>query len=362
MKEWLPMRSNILMVPGTLLLACIIGSRAIADDEIPIPSMDRIDYSHPEKYLQISPSYGDVAKIRKIADSLRSGTAEHRIAAIGRWIDKNVKYDPKGPNVSRNFDAIVNSNGYGGCADHSIIFSALTRACGIPTVTVKTMDADWIRGFRTTGATQNWSGHVFLEVYFDGRWHLLNATELRLHDDYDHDARILPGNRYAYDKGADPFRLILSSDWNRWKIQTASYFKDFDLSKLPVGVGREVGSDDDVYIAANSPIYQALVERVRSLGYRPRSSFNCEYDKYLAMAKGKILIETCSGKNTLPPVEKYGSYVPLTSDDIKKRLNEGEAGIARKRLADGTRVIFIYATDVDKLLEAIGTMEVWPTS
>jgi hypothetical protein len=334
----------------------------MAGEPIPTPSVDRIDYAHPEKYLDVCPSYGNIEKIRQIASSFRSGSAENRIAAIGRWIDRNVKYDPNAPNVSRNFDAIVNSNGYGGCADHSILFSALARACGIPTVTVKTMDADWIREFCKTGATGNWNGHVFLEVFFDGHWHLLNATEMRLHDDYDPARRILPGDRYAYDKGSDPFQLVLSGDWERWKIQTSTYFAKFDLSKLPLGPGREVGADDGVYIAADSPVYQAISERVLSLGYRPRMSFNTDYETYLPKAKGKILVETCVGNRAVPPVDAYGPYIPLTREEINKRIRDVGSGIARKRLSDGTRVVLLYASDVPKLVELIRTMELWPGS
>jgi hypothetical protein len=110
------------------------------------------------------------------------------------------------------------------------------------------MDADWIRRFRTIGETDKWSGHVFLEVFFDGRWHLLNATQMELTDNSDQNARIVPGNRYAYDKGPNPFELPLSADWERWKIQTRAYFCKFDLSKLPVAQG-----DDWTRLASTSP-------------------------------------------------------------------------------------------------------------
>jgi hypothetical protein len=343
-------------------MASVTGALALADEAIPTPSVDRIDYSHPDKYLDIHSSFGDVEKIRQIGSSLRSGSAEKTIAAIGRWIDRNVKYDPKAPYVSRNFDAIVHSSGYGGCADHSVLFSALARASGIPTVTVKTMDTDWIREFRKTGATGNWNGHVFLEVFFDGRWHLLNATDLRLHDDYDPAMRILPGNRYAYDKGSDPFQLPLSSDWERWKIQTTRYFAKFDVNKLPLGPGREVAAEDGVYIAADSPVYQAISQRVVSLGYRPRMSFNTQYETYLPKAKGKILVATCVGNRLVPPVETYGPYIPLTREEINKRIRDVGSGIERKRLSDGTRVVLVYASDVPKILELIRTMELWPGS
>ncbi len=67
---------------------------------------------------------------------------------------------------------------------------------------------------------------------------LLDDTQLVLYEDYNPKIRILPGNRYAYDKGEDPFDLILSSRWEFWKAQTRAFCRDFDLSRLPVGKGQ----------------------------------------------------------------------------------------------------------------------------
>ena len=64
-----------------------------------------------------------------------------------------------------------------------------------------------------------------------------------LYADYDPKMTILPGNRYAYDKGGDPFDLVLSSRWTLWKKETRAFLRDFDLSKLPVGQGRRLVSD-----------------------------------------------------------------------------------------------------------------------
>ena len=140
----------------------------------------------------------------------------------------------------RDFDRLVRDGNYGGCADYSVVFGSLARACGIPTVWVKTLDADWIREYKTHGTEGTWSGHVFLEIFLHDRWLLLDDTQLVLYEEYDPKMRILPGNRYAYDKGGDPFDLVLSSRWELWKKETRAYFRDFDLSKLPVGKGKDL--------------------------------------------------------------------------------------------------------------------------
>jgi hypothetical protein len=61
-------------------------------------------------------------------------------------------------------------------------------------------------------------------------------------------------------------------------------------------------------------------------------------------------------------VEAYGPYIPLTREEINKRIGNVGSGIARKRLNDGTRVVLVYASDVPQLLELIRTMELWPGS
>jgi hypothetical protein len=103
------MRICTLILLVSPFLSNIAGSKAIADGEIPTPSVDRIDYTHPEKYTDISPAFGDVAAIRKIGETLRSSTQKRSIAAILKWMGKNLRYDANVPDGVRNFDAIVTS-------------------------------------------------------------------------------------------------------------------------------------------------------------------------------------------------------------------------------------------------------------
>ena len=324
-------------------------------DAIPAPSFTRIDYAHPDKYLVLLPSFGDPEHIRRLAAPLRAGSAEQTLNNIGRWIDRTLKYDAQAAYEYRDVDAACRLGVYGGCADHAIVFNALARACGIPAVFVKTMDVAWIREFRATGTCRVWSGHVFLEVFLDGQWRLLDASSLELYDDYTPAIRILPGNRYAYDKGSDPRELILSPDWERWKRQTAAYFAGFDLGQLPVGSGRAVASADDVYVAADSPIWQAIVERSKKLGYQTRHSFNTDYDQILPKVRGKVLITTAVGDRIIPPADPYGDFLPLSPAEIHARSDRDGAGVARKRLDDGTRVILFYARDAAGLLKLVET-------
>lgn len=209
-------------------------------DEIPVPSCDRIDYSRPDAYLPLSAHFGSKDHVLEVAATISGRTPEEKLVSIHHWIQSHLAYKADAPYEWRDFDKLLRDGNYGGCADYSVVFGALARACGIPTVWVKTLDADWIRDYRARGREGSWNGNVFLEVFLNKRWVLLDDVQMVLYEDYDPKMRILPGNRYAYDKGGDPFDLVLSSRWEIWKAQTRAFCRDFDLSRLPVGTGRDL--------------------------------------------------------------------------------------------------------------------------
>ena len=238
------MRTTFALLVVTFAVAAALGGCSAATDEkIPTPSCDRIDYSHPDAYLPLGANFGSKDHIMAVAAAIGGKTPEEKLISIYRWVHSHLTYKEDSPYEWRDFDRLVRDGNYGGCADFSVAFGSLARACGIPTVWVKTLDADWIRDFKTLGREDNWSGHVFLEIFIHDRWMLLDDTAMVLYEDYDPKMRILPGERYAYDKGGDPFDLVLSSRWELWKKETRAYFRDFDLSKLPVGKGRTLVSD-----------------------------------------------------------------------------------------------------------------------
>ena len=61
---------------------------------------------------------------------------------------------------------------------------------------------------------------------------LAGASEGVIYPDYSPVARVLPGYRYAYDKGGDPYSLIMSMRGPMWREQTDAYFKSLDLRGL----------------------------------------------------------------------------------------------------------------------------------
>ena len=90
--------------------------------------------------------------------------------------------------------------------------------------------------------------------------------------------------------------MIMSLQWEEWKRQTASFFKDLDESLLPVDTKSALDVRPLCFVVANSPYYQFFGELVRQNGGALGRSFNSGYDTYLPTAKGNlILVETHDG-------------------------------------------------------------------
>jgi len=345
-----------LAVAAALLF--VFANAALGDDAPPAPSFARVNYDRPDDYLVLNASLGSPERIRATAATLKRTTPEKTLAAIHKWVNAELRYDANAAYEYRDFDHACDGKLYGGCADYAVVFTALSRACGIPTVFVKTMDADWIREFRAAGKCSSWRGHVFLEIFLGGKWQLLEPGELRIYADYDPKTRrLLPGERWAYDKGADPKAIVLSPDWERWKIQTAAHFKEFDLAQLPPGVGdRGRAIAEKVYVAADSPVWQMLNAHLAKAGHKVRS-FNTDWDAELAAAKGNDLVITCVGRRLVLPDGRH-DLLPIPYEHIQAKLAAAESGMERRTIEDGTRVVLLYTRDVPAMRKLVDELTI----
>jgi len=201
-----------------------------------VPCFDAIDYSRPEAYWQVSPSFAGDERILRVAEGLRVANQEATLGAIWRWIRDNLPEEKNQTDYRwRTASEILARGLYYGCAEHALVYGSLSRGCGIPTVWVKSLDVPWIRTFVSSGKFNGGSGHVYLEVFVNGIWRLLDATQDELFDCYMTSERLLPGRdvqRYAYDKGGDAHELVLSLDWDPWQKETRQFFSGFDLEEL----------------------------------------------------------------------------------------------------------------------------------
>ena len=332
---------------------------AEAAEEIPEPRVDRIDYAHPEKYVALPKSLGKRETIEKIAGEIQGASPREKLGAIGPWIDAHMRYDATTFARWRDVDALLAQGTYGGCADHAELYGGVARACGIPTVWVKSLDLDWIAWFRShPDQPKNWYGHVFLEVHVDGAWRLFDAGQGLLYADYDVKQRILPGHRLAYDKGADPYELVLSTRWELWKKQTRRFVETLDLAFVPVGEATSVKVDPPgrVYVAATHPAWQWAVDRCQQLGLTMGSrSGNGEWERWLPNARRGILIVPCAAGTTVLP-ETYWPLLPVAPPKQVEALGDDASQVVRRKADDGTDVVLVMARDEASLRAAIAAL------
>ncbi len=334
------------------------NSNSISSSPVPAADFNRIDHSNPQLYLTLYPSMGTSTTIEELAAQVDQSDPLETLTAIERWSKSNLEYDSSYAYEWHNVDEMIETGKYGSCADNALIFGTLARACGIPTVWVKTMDYDWIREFQQLGSSvSSWRGHVFLEVFIDNQWMLFDASAMKLYEKYSTESHFFPDDRYAYDKGDDPYELVLSLQWELWKQQTKEYFDGFDLSTLPgFGYGRDISSFS-VYVSAESPVYQWVTARCNDLGYKVAKSFNAYYfEKFMPDFAGKYLIITCVGDEITVPNEYQTEYLPVPFDEIQSLMNSHEYGILTKDLADKTHVILLYGKNQQTIQVAINEL------
>ena len=307
------------------------------------PVFDAIDYASPAQYLAVADSLGDREAIAKLATKLKGSENRKTLENVLAWMDSNLTYDDKLAYGWRDFDTVVAQRCYGGCADQSIVCGALLQSAGIPTVWVKTMDVEWIWDFKKKRSFTAWSGHVFLEIFLDGKWVLLDPGASMIYTDYSPRARILPGNRFAYHKGTDPKRMVMSLQWEDWKRQTTLHFTKLDESLLPVDTKSTENIRRRVFIIANSPYWQVFSGCARKHGAALGSSFNAEYEKNLPMVRGStLLVETHDG-------------IPIVDVAILQRYfpSVPHGRQAGKLVDHGTTIVFVeLATIADQIAAA----------
>jgi hypothetical protein len=310
------------------------------------PNANRVDYSSPGQYLTFPDSLGNRKAILAQASKLKGRSDRDTIHNVLVWMDKNLKYDGKKAYQWRTYDDVIREKTYGGCADQGIVCGVLLKGAGIPTVWVKTMDLAWIWDFKKDRPFTSWSGHVFLEVFVNGKWSLLDPGGKTLYQDYSPKMRILPGQRFAYDKGNNPKAMVMSLQWEEWKQQTDTYFRQLDEAILPVDERNGTSLVRQAYVVGNSPYYQKLAIMAVESGLRVAKSFNCEYDKYLPQAKGHVLlIETQKGKPIIPTAI-LERYYPNALAGISRPTNSISI--------QGTLIVFI---DCSKQLPSYGKIE-----
>ncbi|MBX9725172.1 MAG: hypothetical protein K2X81_27460 [Candidatus Obscuribacterales bacterium] len=59
-------------------------------DDLPLPSVNRIDYSNPAQYLDLQKSFGRLEELASLASVLGNESASQTLLSICHYINRNV--------------------------------------------------------------------------------------------------------------------------------------------------------------------------------------------------------------------------------------------------------------------------------
>jgi len=338
---------QLLLLAALALAAVLTPAPSVSAEDAPRPRLDRIDHAKPKAQLALGSEVGAGNRAQGLARQLaRKGqTPRQTLIQILRWVRRNLRLRSEKVGTWRTVDQILKDGDRDGDADAALVIGALARAAGIPTTWVKTLPVAWLTEAKVAPPRfEEGVGKVFLEVHLEGRWRLLDPKRSRLYAAYNPLARMLPGNRLAYDKGGDPHALVLPNRREPWLRQTRAFVAALDLNTVPWATSSDMLASWRVYITGKVGAASYARAACRALGYDVEKSFNTEYEEGLREARGKTLIVTCHRLTPWLP-KAYWHLLPPGYEAILSGARKLEKGFVAHRLADGTRVILITAQD-----------------
>lgn len=174
------------------------------------------------------------------------------VASIFAWMRRNfVVASAGGATVGKtDVNDLLRDHTLRGCHDWGLLLSTVLRHFGFPAVMVDAAGIDWAEKYRT-GQVTSFVGHVFVEVYLDGRWIVMDSTAGTYAANYDYQEPVLPFTQsgdsrghYVLYKGVDPAGYGVTSN----EVLTARmrefaqalpgitlFFPVYDLRPLPNG-------------------------------------------------------------------------------------------------------------------------------
>lgn len=172
-----------------------------------------IDYAHPEKYLvqgeQTRLSDPGIAADLRLEQNTAGSGQLFMLGRIYWWMHGEFEpWSARGATIGKaTTDQLLVDRRLGGCHDWGLVYASLARELGYPTVIVDTLELDWARQFQS-GRKGSYVGHVFVEVFVDGQWILVDSTNNWYVDfEYDPSNPVIPlgesGGFYVMRKGLD---------------------------------------------------------------------------------------------------------------------------------------------------------------
>jgi len=168
--------------------------------------------SFPEEWTRGGRQTAAGDAIRKASGEIHGRTAREKIRGVMEYVWGTFSYDPwyKTEAFTKTAEELFQGRVLSGCSDYALVEIALFRALGIPCRMVITCNVDWIHMYRMDGLSLS-EGHSFVEVYLDGRWHLVDTTYRWLFNGYDPAHPFYPHGEVFCRRGVDFWDMGLRS-------------------------------------------------------------------------------------------------------------------------------------------------------
>jgi transglutaminase-like putative cysteine protease len=187
-------------------------------------------------------------KVKEITRQFNDKKDTTTLEEIYTWIKINLG-DYTGNDMdkySRKVDDIIESGFLSGSNDYALVFSALSRAKGIPAVIVNSVEIEWVRDLQQSSLQRNKIGnHSFVEVFINKEWVLVNPEIGIVYLDYDNQNFALPGNYYTFSKSIDIWETGIKYESHLNSV-TRYLFRDFDFKNY-----ENVVYADTIYLGQN---------------------------------------------------------------------------------------------------------------
>ncbi len=327
-----------------LTLLCLLAPAARAED----PRLDRVDYADPKAQLVLGGTVGAGQRSQGIARQLaaKGKTPTGTLSQIVRWVGRNLRIQRGKTPTWRTVDQLL-ADGYAtGEADRALVIGVIARLAGIPATWVKSLHAEALEvHLRKQRPIKGPMGRIFLEVYVDRRWQLLDPVTAALYPDHDVRARKLPGGHLAYDKGGDPYALVLPNRFELWRGQLEEYLRRTQKPRNAYARAVDLLAPWRIYVTGQGSAATYAREGCKTLGYLVARASSRDWKASLKLARGKTLVVTTSEGKPVLPKNLWASYLGA---DVAATYEAGSTPAKpwiKKTLSDGTRVILVTVTE-----------------
>jgi hypothetical protein len=318
------------------------------------PDLKRGRLDDIASHMALVPAFGEPDTLKSLAAQMKRDTTGATLRTIWSWLQRNLKPKRTEAPTYRTVEAILASGYRTGTSEQVLVFGALARAAGIPTVWLKAVRLESLHAALDAGGDPALlEPRTYLEMHIGGRWQLLDPESMHLYPSHDPRQILLPDAHMAYDRGTDPKALVLPGDQAAWRQQARGWLARLDRRTVPFGDAQDLLAPLRVFIAgAGAPARYAKATSA-TFGYLVEKTIDRGLEKVWARVRGKTLIVMCTGSEPHVPAAWRDKLLPPGWQDVVTGRKQPEAGYVKHTLPNGTRVILTAAQTYEAVETAI---------